>query len=102
MIHITSTAVEKLKGLIADHPEDAIVRLTLMDLDDRRFVINITLEDRTQPDDEVQEYGDLTIAVAGSSVPRMNGVTLDYREPGGFKFLHPPSDEDALPLISLN
>jgi hypothetical protein len=33
----------------------------------------------------------------------MDGITLDYREPEGFKFLHPTdAGEDLLRQISLN
>jgi hypothetical protein len=31
----------------------------------------------------------VTIATEARSAARMDGVTLDYREPGGFRFIHP-------------
>ncbi len=56
---------------------------------------NITLEDKVQPDDEVQEVKGLTVAVEGRSAPRMQGITLDYQESDGFKFIHPEQEEDT-------
>jgi Fe-S cluster assembly iron-binding protein IscA len=45
----------------------------------------------------------VTIAVEGKSAARMDGITLDYREPGGFKFLHPDNpDLIKLTLPQLN
>jgi Fe-S cluster assembly iron-binding protein IscA len=103
MIMLTHTAVQKLKGLIVEHPQDPIVRIRLQDLDDERLAFSITLEDSTQPDDEVQQIDGLTVAVDGRSAPRMDGITLDYLEPGGFKFLHPHQhDGISLDLINLN
>jgi Fe-S cluster assembly iron-binding protein IscA len=94
MIFLTEQAVTKLKVLILEHPEDPFVRLMVRDLDEARLSYNITLEDKIQPDDEVQEVKGLTVAVEGRSAPRMQGITLDYQEPDGFKFIHPEQEED--------
>ncbi len=94
MVFLTEPAVKKLKVLILEHPEDPIVRLKVRDLDEARLSFNITLEDKFQPNDEVQEVEGLTVAVEGQSVPRLQGVTLDYQEPNGFKFTHPEQEED--------
>lgn len=95
MVFLTEHAVTKLKVLILEHPEDPIVRLKVRDLDEARLSFNITLEDTVQPDDEVQEVKGLTVAVEGRSAPRMQGITLDYQEPDGFKFIHPGQEEDT-------
>ena len=92
MIFLTEQAVRKLKVLILEHPEDPIVRLMVRDLDEARLSYHITLEDKVQPDDEVQEVKGLTVAVAGRSAPRMQGITLDYQEPDGFTFIHPEQE----------
>ena len=94
MIFLTEQAVIKLKVLILEHPEDPIVRLMVQDLDEARLSVNITLQDKVQPDDEVQEVKGLTVAVEGRSAPRMQGITLDYQEPDGFKFIHLEQEED--------
>lgn len=103
MIKMTPSAIRKLKALIVAHPQDPIVRMSVKDLDDHRIGFHITLEDSTQPDDEVQHIDGLTVAVQGQSVSRTDGITLDYQEPGGFKFHHPdPQEEFKLDLFNLN
>ena len=89
MLQVTLAAIEKLKALIEEHPEDPIVRVTVRYLDDTKLSFSVVLDSAAQPDDEVQEWDGVTIAVEGKSAPRMDGITLDYREPDGFKFLHP-------------
>jgi Fe-S cluster assembly iron-binding protein IscA len=70
------------------------------DLDDSRLSFSITLEANTQPDDDVHQVDGLTIVVDRRSAPRMEGVTVDYTEAEGFRFLH---DEDgrSLPLLTI-
>ncbi len=100
MISITVAALTKLKTIRVDHPEDPIVRITVRDLDDHRLSFNITLVSSAVADDAVQQIDGLTIAVERRSVSRMDGVTLDYADPGGFRFLH---DEEgrSLPLLTI-
>jgi Fe-S cluster assembly iron-binding protein IscA len=103
MLNVTSAAVFRLKALMLEHPDDPVVRVSLTDLDDARLAIRITLEDVIHPDDQVQDIEGLTVVVAAANAPRMNGVTLDYTEPGGFRFIHPePPDEFNLDLFDLN
>lgn len=103
MLNVTSAALLQLKALMLEHPDDPIVRVSLADLDDERLAIRITLEDAIHPDDHVQDIEGLTVVVAAASAPRIDGVTLDYVEPGGFRFIHPePRDEFKLDLFDLN
>jgi iron-sulfur cluster assembly protein len=103
MIKVTQSAVQHLKALILAHPEDPIVRVQVKDLDDHRLTFNITLEDKAQPDDEVQTVQGVTVAVASGSAARLEGITMDYQDPGGFKFHHAGPQEDfRLDLINLN
>ncbi len=103
MVHLTPSAVKKLASLIREHPEDPYVRLTLLDVDEQRIVLSITLEDKPQPDDSLQEIEGLTVAIAADTAPRMNGATIDYHEAAGFKIIHPePEEDDSIPLINLN
>ena len=94
MIQVTPAAVFKLKALILEHPDDPVVRIELKDLNERQLVFSITLDNRIQPDDLVQDCDGLTVAVSSQSAPRMEGVTLDYRDAGGFSFRHPPEEEE--------
>ncbi len=103
MIVMTRSAIDKLKALLLEHPEENIVRITVKDMDEHRLTFGITLEEALRPDDDIQEIEGLTVAVEGRNVERMDGMTVDYSEPGGFRFLHPtPPDELTLRPSSLN
>jgi iron-sulfur cluster assembly protein len=100
MIAVTVAAIAQLKAIQVHHPEDPVVRISVRDLDDSRLSFSITLEANTQPDDDVQQIDGLTIALARLSAPRMEGVTVDYTEAGGFRFLH-DGGGDNLPLLTI-
>jgi Fe-S cluster assembly iron-binding protein IscA len=103
MIIITPAAQRQLLQLIADHPEDPVVRVSIKDLDHERISFSITLEAVPRPDDAVQNLDGLQVAVEGSSATRMDGMTIDYAEPDGFRFVHPGSVEQSkLRVINLN
>ncbi|MGQ0812097.1 MAG: iron-sulfur cluster biosynthesis family protein [Nitrospiraceae bacterium] len=103
MITVTRSAVERLKTLLVEHPEDQVVRITLNDLGDHHLTFGLTLEEAVQPGDEIQLVEGITIATEAQSAPRMDGMTVDYREPDGFRFRHPatPNELTLLPS-SLN
>ena len=94
MIVVTLPAIEKLKALLVEHPEDQIVRITVKDLDEHRLAFSLTLEEDIQPGDEIQVIEGLTVAIEQQSAPRMDGMTMDYREPEGFRFLHPATPDE--------
>jgi Fe-S cluster assembly iron-binding protein IscA len=103
MMKITRSAVEHLKAQVLAHPEDPIVRVQVTDLDDHRLAFNITLEEQVQPDDEAQTIDGLTVAVAGASAARLDGVTMDYQDQDGFKFHHADQqDSFRINFINLN
>ena len=89
MVKLTPSAVARLRHLLAEHPEDPVVRLTIRDLDEERLALNITLESSPQSDDDVHTHDGLTIAVGADSVLRLDRMTLDYQEPTGFHLIHP-------------
>jgi Fe-S cluster assembly iron-binding protein IscA len=100
---LTRAAVERLKELVLEHPEDPVVRVQVKDVDQQRLVFNITLEDRVQADDEAHTVDGLTVAVPTASAVRLQGITMDYQEPGGFKFHHIDDPNDLrLDLVNLN
>lgn len=100
---LTRSAVDRLKALIREHPEDPIVRVQVKDLDEQQLFFSITLEDRVQSEDEVRIVESLTVAIPTASAVRMSGITMDYEEPGGFKFHHSDQQNDPrLNVISLN
>jgi len=104
MVIATPAALSKLGELIDEHPEDPVVRLTIILRDDERIIFGITLESAARPDDVVQDCDGVTIATEARSAARMDGVTLDYREPGGFRFIHPdpppPEEGDTFRLFN--
>ncbi|MDZ4734072.1 MAG: iron-sulfur cluster biosynthesis family protein [Nitrospirota bacterium] len=100
MIAVTIAAIAKLKAIQVNHPEDPVVRISVRDLDDSRLSFNITLEANTQPDDDIQQVDGLTIAVHRRSAPRMEGVTIDYTEADGFRFLH-DGEGGSLSLLTI-
>lgn len=102
MIQITSEARKKLDALIVAHPADRIVRLTVKNRDDGRLLFRIVLVSTPEEEDEVQDHDGLTVAIEAKSARRMDGVTLDYQEPGGFKFYHPEAKDPGIRLIPLN
>jgi iron-sulfur cluster assembly protein len=85
---LTPAAIAQLKAIQLHHPEDPIVRISVRDVDQLRLSFSITLEADTQPDDDIQKVNGLTIALDQRSAPRMERVTVDYTEAGGFRFLH--------------
>ena len=102
MVFITPAAVQRLQSLLADHPEEHVVRLLVADLDHERVALSITLENTAQEDDEIEEVEGLTIAVARNSTARLEGVTLDYSASDGFRLEHPSPPARELHVISLN
>jgi len=100
MIAITVAAIEKLKAIQVHHPEDPVVRISVRDVDHSRLSFSITLEATTQPDVGVQQVDGLTIAVDRLSAQRMEGVTVDYSESDGFRFLH-GGEGTSLPLLTI-
>ena len=100
MITLTLTAIAQLKAIQAHHPEDPFVRISVRDLDDSRLSFSITLEANTEPDDDIQHIESLTIVVDRRSAARMEGVTVDYTEAAGFRFLH-DGEGRALPLFTI-
>ncbi len=100
MIAVTVAAIARLKAIQVNHPEDPVVRISVRDLDDSRLSFSITLESNTLPEDDVQHIDGLTIAVDRRSAPRMEGVTVDYTETDGFRFLHDGQGR-SLPLITI-
>ena len=100
MISIIVVVIAKLKAIQVHHPEDPVVRVSVRDVDQSRLSFSITLEATTQPDDHIQQVDGLTIAVDRPSAPRMEGVTVDYSESDGFRFIH-SGEGPSMPLLTI-
>ena len=99
-ITITLAAIAQLKAIQVHHPEDPVVRISVRDLDESRLSFSITLEATVHSDDDVQQIDGLTIAVDQRSAPRMEGVTVDYTEANGFRFIHDDHGR-SVPLLTI-
>jgi Fe-S cluster assembly iron-binding protein IscA len=99
-IHITVAAITQLKAIQFHHPADPVVRISVRDLDESRLSFSITLEATAESDDYVQQVDGLTIAMDQRSASRMEGVTVDYTEATGFRFLHDDHGH-RLPLLTI-
>lgn len=102
MLNLTRTALERLRALIRDHPDDPVVRIAVRDVTAQRLSLSITLEATTRDDDAVEQIDGVTVALDRASAHRTSGMTVDYREPGGFSFVHPPAEELGLIMPSRN
>ena len=100
MIKITVAAIAQLKAIQFHHPTDPVVRISVRDLDESRLSFSITLEATSLSDDVTQQVDGLTIAVDRRSAPRMEGMTVDYTEATGFRFLHDDHGR-SLPLLTI-
>ena len=100
MIKITVAAIAQLKAIQFHHPTDPVVRISVRDLDESRLSFSITLEATSLSDDVTQQIDGLTIAVDRRSAPRMEGMTVDYTEATGFRFLHNDLGR-SLPLLTI-
>jgi Fe-S cluster assembly iron-binding protein IscA len=90
------------KALILEHPEDPIGRVQVKDVDEQRLSFSITVEDWVQSDNQAQTVDGLTVAIPSASAVRMDGITMDDQEPGGFNFHHSDQQNDPwLNVVSL-
>lgn len=101
VIKIGPAAAEELRQLLSEHPEESVVRIVLHEPDTGSRSFQISLDASPHPQDVVQDLDGLIICLEGQNAQRMRGVTLEYDEPEGFRFVHPPPDEDG-DLIELN
>ncbi len=101
MLIITPEARAVLQDLLAEHPEERVVRLAVKDLGEQRLAINISLEHAPYPEDRVQENHGITLAIAADSVSRLDGATLEYAN-NAFRLEHPNPPLRELRLISPN
>ena len=98
MIILTPQAVQKLKSLLAEHPEESLVRVAIVEEGDDTLTHRITLEDAVKEGDYIQDCDGVTVVMDAQTTPLMDGVALDYKETGskpGFIFKHPePTNGD--------
>ncbi|MBS0169035.1 MAG: hypothetical protein JSR62_01665 [Nitrospira sp.] len=95
MLTLTQKAVDRLRTLLLEHPEDPVVRVAVRDLTAQRLSLSITLEATTRDDDAVEQIDGLTVALDRASAHRTSGMMVDYQD-GRFSFVHPPANDLGL------
>ena len=98
---LTRSAIERLKALVREHHEDPIVRVQVKDVDDQRLAFSITLERQVESGDKAWTVDGLTVAISAASAIRLDGITMDYQESGGFEFHHTDHQNDLLSISSI-
>ena len=101
MLTLTQKAVDRLRALLLEHPEDPVVRIAVRDVNEQRLSLSITLEAAVREEDVVEQIEGLTIALDRSSAHRTGGMTVDYQA-GRFSFAHPPANELGLIMPGRN
>ncbi len=101
MLTLTQKAIDRLRALILEHPEDPVVRVAVRDVNAQRLSLSITLEAEVRDDDAVEQIEGLTVALDRASAQRTSGMTVDYRD-GHFSFVHPSANDPGLIMPSRN
>ena len=102
MLTLTQKAVDRLRALLAEHPEDPVVRIAVRDVNAQRLSLSITLEEAAREEDVVEQIEGLTIALDRSSAHRTSGMTVDFQAGKGFMFAHPPVNDLGLIMPGSN
>ena len=95
-IHLTPTAIEKIRDLMRDHNvTDGGLRLGIAGGGCSGLSYNLALDTETRPGDKVFEQEGIKIFVDTKSLLYLNGITLDWKDEGlmhrGFTFINPNS-----------
>lgn len=105
MIHLTESALRRLKTLLLEHPDESLVRVAIVREGETSLTHRITLEDEPAEEDHIQEQDGLRVVMDPATAARMRGVTLDFSAEGekqGFIFLHPDAPPDETDHPELN
>jgi Fe/S biogenesis protein NfuA len=106
LLAITASALERVRDFraAAPDPSDRVLYVRVTGEADAAYVCALSLEPQAQirASDTVQHEGDLTIVVAGDSVDKLRGATVDWSENrlgGGFVVVNP--NKPAPPPLAL-
>ncbi|MGB3560145.1 MAG: iron-sulfur cluster assembly accessory protein [Geitlerinemataceae cyanobacterium] len=93
MIHLSPTAIRELNRIQSKQGTSLNwFRLKIDRGGCSQFVYEMEFVVEPQPDDRRCEYEGLQVAIEASSLPQIEGLTLDYTEDlmgGGFQFKNP-------------
>ena len=106
LLAITATALQNVRDFCAAAPDpsDRVLSVRITGEANGEYVCALSLEPQAQihAGDTVQSEGDLSIVVAGDSVEKLRGATIDWSENrlgGGFLVLNP--NKPAPPPLTL-
>ncbi len=110
IVAITQTALDRVRSFRADLPEGHALWVRVSGSADGEYTYALTLNPRSgaRENDAVQHGGDdLVIVVAGDSVEKLRGATIDWSETplrSGFKIVNPnkPPAHGALPTLPMS
>jgi iron-sulfur cluster assembly protein len=92
MVTLTSTAIQKVKSILAERGEDAGLRIAVIGGGCSGFQYQMTLDKEANGDDKVIELDGLRVFVDSRSLLYLTGTKVDYVESltgSGFKFENP-------------
>ena len=108
---ITQTALDRVRSFRADlpEPESQALWVRVSGSADGEYTCALTLNPRSgaRGNDAVQHGDDLVIVVAGDSIEKLRGATIDWSETplrSGFKVINPnkPPALGALPTLPMS
>lgn len=91
-IQITESAAQRIQKQIANRGRGVGLRVGVKESGCSGFSFTLDYADEIQDDDQVFEAHGAKVVVAESSLPPLDGVTVDYRSEGLnslFRFDHP-------------
>jgi Fe/S biogenesis protein NfuA len=110
LLAVTETALQRIREFRDSSIDlaDAALTVAVTGEADGEYTVALSLEPfvRPQPRDAVERLDGLVIVVAGDSVERVRGATIDWSDgppSAGFRVLNPnkPPARQALPLLPL-
>ena len=111
IVAITQTALNRVRSFRADlpEPESQALWVRVSGSADGEYTYALTLNPRSgaRENDAVQHGDDLVIVVAGDSIEKLRGATIDWSETplrSGFKVINPnkPPALGALPTLPMS
>jgi Fe/S biogenesis protein NfuA len=108
VVAITQIALDRIRSFRADLPEGHALWVRVSGSGDGEYTYSLTLSPRrgARENDAVQHVDDVVIVVAGDSIDKLRGATIDWNETpsrSGFIIMNPnkpraPADLPTLPM----
>jgi Fe/S biogenesis protein NfuA len=109
ILAITQTALDRVASFRADAPAGHALWVRVSGTAEGEYTYALTLNPRSgaREDDAVQDGGDLVIVIAGGSIEKLRGATIDWIETplhSGFQVINPnkPTAFGALPTLPMS